>query len=371
VNLIGEHVDYNQGFVLPMAIDRYTVIMADAMGDVQSPSILLRAYSSTVDSLRELSESDCSARQLPHHDISNNRPTTDWTAYLCGVWHGCRQAGLVCPPIDLLVDSTVPMGGGLSSSAALEVAMASLIETISQQSLDPLQKILLCQRAEHEFARVPCGVMDQFASVMGKADHLLLLDCRSNQCVSIPMPAPAPRVLIIDSHVKHALGSSEYAARRRECHQAAAALGVESLRDISTDDLHPAAQRMDNTLYRRARHVVTEIERTRQAADAIRAGDWDLVGRLMDASHRSLRDDFEVSCPEVDRLVQLLWDQGPGRGVYGARMTGAGFGGCVVSLVDEAVVTLVGDELAHQYQQATGIRPTLFITRPAGSSDPK
>jgi galactokinase len=267
--------------------------------------------------------------------------------------------------LDVLIDSSVPWGGGLSSSAALEVATATLIETVTGKSLDPLEKIKLCRQAEHEYAHVPCGIMDQFTSVMATEDHLLLLDCRSCDARSVPVPDHAPEVLIVNSCVKHELSGGEYATRRDQCHQAAAALGVAALRDASLSDLDKHASKMDPVVYRRARHVISENDRTVAAAEAVRAGNWSRVGELMYASHESLRDDYEVSCQELDLLVDLVRQLGPAQGVFGGRMTGGGFGGCTVNLVASDAVPDVIRFVDEQYRKATGIEPALFVTRPA------
>jgi galactokinase len=268
----------------------------------------------------------------------------------------------------MVIDSTLPLGGGLSSSASLEVAVATLVEAITGVELDALRKVRLCQAAEHEYAGVPCGIMDQFATTLAQANRLMLLDCRSLQCQMIPLEPPAPQVLIVNTNVHHQLADSQYAARRRECQQATAALGVESLRDVTPADLQTKASALPPVVLRRARHVVSEIERTLQTAQAIQARQWQQAGRLMIESHESLRDDYEVSCGELDLLVHLAQQLGIAAGVYGARMTGGGFGGCIVSLVEPDAVTRVTQSLCDGYRQATGIEPTPFVTRPAAGA---
>ena len=196
-----------------------------------------------------------------------------------------------------------------------------------------MDKALLCQKAEHEYAGMPCGIMDQFISVMGKQDHLLLVDCRSRRPELVPMTDPAMALLVVNTNVKHELTGGEYAKRRAQCEQAAKALGVASLRDADADMLERARGRMEEVVYRRARHVVSEIERTLHAAEGVRASNWTTVGQLMYASHTSLRDDYEVSCPELDAVVEIALDIGRKDGVAGCRMTGGGFGGCAVALV--------------------------------------
>jgi galactokinase len=261
-----------------------------------------------------------------------------------------------------VLHADLPQGGGLSSSAALEVAVATLVEALSGTTLAPLRKALLCQRAEHEFAGVPCGIMDQCSSVMGREGALLLLDCRSRQVQLTPLAGPEVVALIVNSNVRHELTDGGYAARRRQCEEAARTLGVPALRDVTPQGLERERSRLDDAHYRRARHVVTEIARTVEAADALRRGDWDTVGRLMYASHASLRDDFQVSCAELDLLVELA--AGAGDGVIGSRMTGGGFGGCTVSLVRREALDGVVRHVAGGYQRQAGREATVFVTRP-------
>ncbi len=229
----------------------------------------------------------------------------DWTSYVWGVLDLCQKRALGTGPLDIVVHSTVPVGGGLSSSAALEVATATLVEAVTGRSLDPVEKALLCQKAEHEYAGVPCGIMDQFSSVMGRANRLILLDCRSAQAELVPLDGDDVSVLITNTNVKHALTGGEYAERRGQCEAAARRLGVRSLRDCTLAQLEARQTTLEPILLQRARHVVGEIERTTRAADAIRRGDWRTTGELMYASHQSLKDDYAVSCDELDLLVDL------------------------------------------------------------------
>jgi galactokinase len=223
----------------------------------------------------------------------------------------------------------------------------------------------LCQKAEHEFAGVPCGIMDQFAAVMGRADHLMLLDCCSHQIEHIPFTDPGVTVQIVNTNVKHELSGGEYAERRRQCESAVGKLGAGSLRDVTEEELTANRAKLNDVEYRRARHVVTEISRTVDAAAAIKVGDWLTVGRLMYASHDSLRDDYEVSCDELDLLVNLARDIGSRGGVIGSRMTGGGFGGCTVSLVETAKAEAISHALTVAYQRETGIEPSVIASRPA------
>ena len=353
VNLIGEHTDYNNGFVLPMAIDRYVVMAAD-LADASQTNSVARVYSRLVDQQQDI---------LLCGKPDDAHPT--WAKYVRGTIDSMASEGIRTKRFDAVIESNVPLGGGLSSSATLEVATATLLEAMTGQSIDPIAKALACQRAEHEAVGVPCGIMDQFSSTLCQADHLMLLDCCDRHVEMIPMTDPDVTVLVINSNVKHELTGGEYAERRRQCESAAQALGIESLRDVTNMQLEQSKSRLDNTLYRRARHVVSEIERTVEAADAIRDGQWQLVGGLMYASHRSLQDDYEVSCQELDALVGLAQALGTERGVIGSRMTGGGFGGCTVTLVRADVVEDVTSHITTRYQAETGITATAFTTRPA------
>jgi galactokinase len=355
VNVIGEHTDYNDGFVLPMAIERYTVIAA-APAAAQRRTIQLR---STVGGA--VAEID------PSRPLHPEKKGT-WYNYPLGVIAGFQSRGAQLPGFDALIHSTVPLGGGLSSSAALEVATATLLEAMTGRRLDPVDKALLAQKAEHEYAGMPCGIMDQFISVMGKKDHLLLLDCRSRQTELVPMSDPSVELLITNTNVKHELTGGEYAKRRAQCEEAARALGVPSLRDATAEQLERARAKLDPTVYRRAKHVIGEIERTLHAVEGIRASNWPTVGQLMYASHASLRDDYEVSCAELDVLVDIAQSIGLNGGVFGCRMTGGGFGGCTVALVQSDRVSGISDRLATEYERRTKIKPTLFVSRPAAGA---
>jgi galactokinase len=355
VNLIGEHTDYNGGFVLPMAIDRYVVVAADLAGSPTGPEA--RVYSAVLDRWATLSVGGA----------VSPRPGA-WSSYVEGVLVGCQSAGLTPPPFEAVIGSDLPMGGGLSSSAALEVALATLVEGLTGRRLEPLQKALLCQKAENEYAGVPCGVMDQCSSVMGRDGELLLLDCRTLTVEWTPLADPDVLVLIVNSNVERDLGTVEYAVRRRQCEEAARLLGVVALRDVSPAQLEARRDRLSDVLYRRARHVVTENDRTVEAAGAVRRGDWEAVGKLMFASHASLRDDFEVSCRELDILVDLAAGIGAAGGVIGSRMTGGGFGGCTVSLVRRQPIEDVIARITAHYQEQTGRRATAFATRPVAGA---
>lgn len=351
VNVIGEHTDYNDGFVLPMAIERYTVIAADA----------------SVGGKAQLQLATTEGKSPATVDIST--PLTPgnrgwWANYPLGVVAGFAARGVKVGGFDAMIHSTVPLGGGLSSSAALEVSTATLLEVMTGHKLDLVDKALLCQKAEHEYAGVPCGIMDQFISVMGKKDHLLLIDCRTRKPELVPMNDSSLGILIVNTNVKHELGSGEYAKRRAQCEAAAKIIGVPSLRDASGDALEQARSKMDEVVFRRARHVITEIARTTQAAAGIKAGNWPTVGQLMYGSHYSLKDDYEVSCAELDVVVEIAQSIGPKGGVIGCRMTGGGFGGCCVALVQADKVEAIQKTIATEYKKRTNIEATMFVSRP-------
>jgi galactokinase len=354
VNVIGEHTDYNDGFVLPMAIEFFAVMAADRSSDGKSV-VTIRSSSNPEPGVIDLSR-----------PLQPGKPK--WSNYPRGVFAGFIARGINPGGLDVVLHSTVPLGGGLSSSAALEVCTATLIEAVSGKTIDPVEKALLCQKAEHEFAGVPCGIMDQFISVMGRENHLLLLDCRSRKTELVPMRDPSVELLIINTNVKHELGSGQYAKRRAQCEAAAKILGVPSLRDASAASLESARSKMEDMVFRRARHVIGEIERTVKAAEHVRASDWAKVGELMYASHHSLRDDYEVSCSELDAVVEIAEGIGLKGGVFGCRMTGGGFGGCAVALVKSDAVGAITKKVAADYKTKTGLKATIFGSRPAAGA---
>jgi len=354
VNIIGEHTDYNDGFVLPMAIEYYSVMAADRPVDGRE-----------VITLRSTLEAEVATIDL-------TRPVTlaapKWGNYPRGVVAGFQERGIQPGGLDVLLHSTVPLGSGLSSSAALEVCTATLLEAVTGTTLDPIEKALLCQKAEHDFAGVPCGIMDQFISALGREGHLLLLDCRTRTTELVPMSDPSVALLIINTNVKHELSGGEYAERRAQCEEAARNLGVESLRDVTAVQLEAGKGKMSETVYRRARHVIGEIGRTVHAAGSVRQSDWPAVGQLMYASHAALRDDYEVSCEELDVVVEIAEAIGEQGGVYGCRMTGGGFGGCCVALVKASAVDDISKKIAADYKAKTGIAASIFASRPAAGA---
>lgn len=349
VNLIGEHTDYNDGFVLPMTIERQTLVLGEASDDDEV-------------TLHSLTTGESAAFHL-RGGVTRGDPA--WSNYVRGVVAGFQQLPRRLRGFNAVIDSDVPLGGGLSSSAALEVATATFLEALTGETLDPVRKALLCQRAEHEFAGVPCGIMDQFVSVMGRKDHLLLLDCRSRVTELVPMTDPAVAVLVINTNVRHKHAGGEYARRRAQCDEAARGLQVTALRDVTLAELESARSKLDATIFRRARHVVTENDRTLRAAEALRAGDWPGLGRLMYESHQSLREDYEVSCQELDTVVEVAQSIGVKGGVFGCRMTGGGFGGCAVALVKAAHAESISRSFMDGYERRLRSLAIVFATRPA------
>lgn len=347
VNLIGEHTDYNQGWVLPVAIER-------------SIQMVVRRRDDRLATLR-------SGNNIHKVTVDLTRPirpgNVPWGRYVEGVLAGYQNLGWTLSGFDAEFSATLPTGGGLSSSAALELAVATAVETLCQKSLPPLQRALLCQTAEHEFANVPCGIMDQFAITFAQAGHALLLDCRSREMSHVPLERTGVLILVINSGVKHALADGEYAKRRAQCGAAAECLNVPSLRDVGRDLLRDKGPDLPEPLRRRARHVVSENERTLLFVEALKSSEWNTAGRLMYESHQSLSLDYQVSCPELDQLVELAREV---PGVFGCRMTGGGFGGCAVALVERALAPAGMEKLAQRYQAATGITPTLFLTHATG-----
>jgi galactokinase len=359
VNIIGEHTDYSGGLVLPMAIDRHTVIAA-APAEAGTGA-RLRLHSAAMDETADIA---LEARPQP------GEPR--WSNYARGVVAGFAAKGMVPPALDALVISDVPVGGGLSSSAAFEVATATLLEAALGTALDPPEKARLCRVAEHDFAGVPCGIMDQLISVLGDERGALLIDCRTQQTRVVPFADPSVSLLIANSNVRHSLGDGAYGERKAATVEAAQRLGVAELGLATPETVAAAEKKLGPLLHRRARHVVTENARTRAAADAFAAGDWRAAGKLMYESHQSLRDDFEVSAHELDTLVDLARDIGEAGGVFGARMTGGGFGGCTVTLVAAGKAQAFREAIAAAYQARQGVTPRIYRCEPsAGAGEVK
>jgi galactokinase len=349
VNLIGEHIDYCDGFVLPFAIERYILIAAAPNGT------------------GEARVSTCCDAEDAVFDVAGpqEKGSPKWSNYLRGVADGFHTRGIEIPGFDAFIITSLPGGAGLSSSAALECAAATLFEGLTGTTLATREKALLAQKAEHDFAGVPCGIMDQFASAFGKEDQLILIDCRSGETEMVPFADPELTILVSNTKVSHELSDGGYAARRKSTEDGLVAIGKPSWRDVTPEDLESAAGKMDAVTFRRSRHVVGEIARTIAAAEALKGKDFPKLGDLMYASHDSLRDDFEVSCPELDQLVATAAEIGREGGVIGARMTGGGFGGSTVTLCRARNAEAIAAELAASYEAEFGFAPEIFATRPA------
>lgn len=354
VNIIGEHVDYNDGWVLPMAIEREIIIRATLRPD--------RGVRFTSQLLQTVFETDL--------DTINTGEIPAWGRYIVGALIEFQgETGVSLPGFDAVIESTVPQGGGLSSSAALCVAVATLLEKISGRKLPPLDKARLCQRVEHRYAGVPCGLMDQVASVMCRSGHLLLLDCKSNEIRHVPLGQTDVVVLVTHSGVSHDLADGAYATRREECAEVLRRAGVGSFRELSEGHLESLQASLGDTLYRRARHVVAESQRTLDVAAAVARGDWNDAGAHLYASHASLAGDYEVSCPELDFLVATARDLGLEHGVVGARMTGGGFGGSTVTLVRRPFAERVSGTLQRRFKETFGHTPACFVTQAAEGAE--
>jgi galactokinase len=353
VNLIGEFTDFNGGFVLPMAIEERTTIAA-----APNPSSQI--------TLRSEQGPEPVTLELKHRPTPGARGS--WGNYPSGVVAGFQQLGAALSGFDALVTSTVPVGAGLSSSAALSVATATLLEAICSMPLDPVRKARLCQRAEHEYARVPCGIMDPYISALARADHVLLLDCESLRADWIALRDPTIAVLLINTNVRHELVSGDYARRRGHCEAAAQALGVASLRAATLDGLRQITDTLEDTTVRCARHVISENARVLAAARCIREGQWEQLGALMYASHESLRTDYAVSCQELDFTVATAQQIGVPGGMFGCRMTGGGFGGCAVAIVRRSAIEAIRGQISAAYRRKFGAAPTILISRPAAGA---
>ena len=344
VNLIGEHTDYNDGWVLPCAL-QFAVYVAAAPRLDNKIRLASRNF----------------AGELEFALTPDANGPDDWTKYARGVALTLLRRGHLIKGADILLESDVPAGAGLSSSAALEVAVAVALLSLSNLEVAKMDIAKIAQQAEHEFAGVKCGLMDQFAAALGQAGHALLLDCRTLAWTPVPLPETA-QFVICNTKVRHNLAESEYNLRRADCEQAAQLLGYPALRDVTAEELTHRAVELPERLRRRARHIVTENARVQAAAQALRAGNLPELGRLMDASHRSMDEDFAISCDEINLMVNLARRQ---KGVHGARMTGGGFGGCTINLVEKSALANFVKNMAAQYQLATGLAPEIYVGQAA------
>lgn len=344
VNLIGEHTDYNDGFVLPCAIDYHTAVSGSPRSDRR-----VRVIAADYDGERD--EFSLDAPIIPN-------PDKLWANYVRGVVKYLLEAGANLTGADLAISGNVPQGAGLSSSASLEVATGQFFKALGNLALDPTELALIGQRAENRFVGCNCGIMDQLISARGEANHALLIDCRSLAAQSVSMPEGIA-VVIINSNVQRGLVGSEYNTRRRQCEEAARFFGVKALRDVDMPTYAAKSAGLDPVVARRARHIITDSQRALDLAQALPAGDMSRISRLMADSHTSMRDDFEITCPQVDALVKIVKDVIGEAG--GVRMTGGGFGGCVVALVPNELVTRVGEAVAARYTGETGLSATTYV----------
>lgn len=346
VNLIGEHTDYNDGYVLPAAIDR-----AIEMSGRRRPDRTVRVHAFDYSESVEFSL-----------DAIQGDPQHRWSNYIRGVTKFLQDVGRSLPGAEIAFRGDVPREAGLSSSAALEVATVAFWQKLTGFRLDPVEAVKLARRAENEFVGLPCGVMDQFASALSRAEHALFLDCRDLSFRHVPLRGDS-KIVVCNSGVRRELTQSEYEERLKQCRQAVAQLGttglaVKSLRDVDLEDLEVAREALGDLLYRRARHVVSENQRVLDAVRALEAGELDRFGELMYASHESLRDDYEVSSRELDALVDSARRQ---PGVLGARMTGAGFGGCTVNLVRADAAESFAEAVRADYKRALGLNAAVYV----------
>lgn len=349
VNLIGEHTDYNEGFVFPMAIEPHVLVACRGRDDGRVTVVSTHFPGQKVEfSVQE--------------KIQRAEPA--WGNYFRGVAAQLIAAGIPLTGMDMLIDNTLPVGGGLSSSAALEVATAQAFLTLAGLKMDPARLALVCQKAEHEYARMPCGIMDQTIVTSARQGCAMLLDCRDLSKHFVPIDPAELRVVIINSMIRHELTGSEYPERRQQCEQGVKFFQqqnpqIKALRDVTMAQLQAAQGKLDDVVYRRCRHVVSENARTLEAANLLNKRQYEEAGELMVQSHNSLRDDYQVSTPELDFLVEQAMKI---KGVYGSRLTGAGFGGCTVSLVQPRAVENFTRTIEQAYEQKFNVKPVIFAT---------
>jgi galactokinase len=350
VNLIGEHTDYNDGFVMPAALDFFTLVAAAPRDDRT-----VRVYSLFMDETREF-------------DLDRPAPSGrhDWSDYVFGVAAKLEENGSRLRGADLIVGSDVPLGAGLSSSAALEVGVAHALLAAAGLSFEPVRAAKVAQMAENDFVGMRCGIMDQYIAACGKAGNALLIDCRSLKSRPVPV-ASNLRLVIANSKVRHQHAGGEYNDRRNACEEGVrllkAHLGpIAALRDVSPEDLERFGHTLPDLIYRRCRHIVTENARVIEAERALNVGDFRACGAAMNASQTSMRDDFQITCPEIDFLADFAQKID---GVYGSRMTGGGFGGCTVSLVEKDAVASVREGLVDAYRVAFGLDAEVFVCAPS------
>jgi galactokinase len=349
VNLIGEHTDYNEGFVLPFAIDRRTVVALGARDDR-----LIRVASAFTDEMAEI--------DLDQLVTVGPDSLSGWSAYPLGVAWALSEFGAdlsAVPGVDLFIDSDVPVGAGLSSSAAIESAVALALNDVWRLGLDRRTLARVGQRAENVAVGAPTGIMDQSASLLGQGDHAVFLDCRTleSELVPLTLAEAGLAILVIDTGVKHSHATGGYGERRAACERGAATLGVTSLRDLSVDDLPRAQQLLDDETFRRIRHVITENQRVLDTVATLRSQGVTAIGDLLDSSHRSMRDDFEISVPELDLAVETA----VAAGALGARMTGGGFGGAAIALVSLGDLSRIQVAVDNAFGEHGFSQPDTFV----------
>ncbi len=360
VNLLGEHVDYNDGFVLPAAIDRATYMAFSPTGSDLS----------TLAAVDMNQQASFTPQTIPAKAQADGTSLPEWAHYPAGVMWALKEGGRSTPAMNAVFASNVPRGSGLSSSASVEMAFALAWQTLADWTLSPMKRALLGQKAENQYVGVNCGIMDQFASACGVENRLLLLDCRSLEWKTIPLPEDVS-IVIADTSVRRKLTSGEYNKRRFACEEAVRLLkqdlpNIKSLRDVSVEEFNRFADKLPEEVYKRARHVVEEIARSNQAEALLEAGNIQRFGELMNECHASLRDYYEVSSPELNTMVNIAQSLD---GCYGARLTGAGFGGCTVNLVAREKANEFAHTLAIRYESETGLHPEIYITRASNGAE--
>jgi galactokinase len=354
VNLIGEHTDYNDGFVLPFAIDRETLVAGAARSDTRITAFALDINETFTFDLRD--------------EAVKRRG--NWQDYVEGTTRSLDKYFNLRRGADLVFSSTVPIGAGLSSSAALEVSIGFALHSLNEIKVNPKELAFAAQEAEHEFVGIRSGIMDQFASVLCRENHALLLDCRSLETKQIPLKLKDALIVVCDTRVKHKLASSEYNTRRRECETGVEILKeklpeINSLRDVTEKDFIKFQNLLPENIVKRCLHVITENGRTLEAAENLEKGDLEKVGAMMFASHESLRDDYEVSCAELDKLVEIARKT---KGVFGARMTGGGFGGCTVNLLKREIFEEFQNRIIKNYTEKFGFAPDIYLFQASGGA---
>lgn len=351
VNLIGEHTDYNDGFVLPAAINFHTIIAVKKREDDRFRAVS-DAYPGKINSWHFGQEGKMD-------------PEDGWINYLKGFTAAMAASGLPAKGMDIAVVGNVPLGAGLSSSAALEIAFGTAVNDCSQLRLSPLAVAQMAQRGENQYVGYACGIMDQIISAMGQQDHALLIDCEDLDSEPVPIPESLS-LIIVNSNLPRGEVEAQEAIRRQQCQQVADHFAIDSLRHLDLTTLEAARTQLPELIYRRARHVLSENRRTQNAAHALQDGNIGRLSELMAQSHASMRDDFEISLPEIDTLVEIIAQVVGQQG--GVRMTGKGFGGCVVALVDHELTDAVVAAIEAQYQMKTGIEPTVYLCSASGGA---